>query len=76
MSTWSHGPTHGGPTDRIRAPSQGHGLHPRWAFFGGGFPYKNRQKKVGTLILTSLLEDLDAQTPGMTPELGACAAAF
>ena len=28
-------------------------------FFGGGFPTKNRlQTKVGTLILTSLLEDL------------------
>ena len=28
-------------------------------FFWGGFPYKNRlQKKVGTLILTSLLQDL------------------
>ena len=28
-------------------------------FFGGGFPYSNKlQKKVGTLILTSLLEDL------------------
>ena len=31
-------------------------------FFGGGFPYFNRlQKKVGTLILTSLLEDLAPQ---------------
>ena len=28
-------------------------------FFGGGFPYQNRlPRKVGTLILTSLLEDL------------------
>ena len=28
-------------------------------FFGGGFPYQNRiQNKVGTLILTSLPEDL------------------
>ena len=30
------------------------------SFLGGGFPYSNRlQQKVGTLILTSLLEDLD-----------------
>ena len=28
-------------------------------FFGGGFPYKNRLQKKGTLILASLLEDLD-----------------
>ena len=29
-------------------------------FFGGGFPYENRLQKKGTLILTSLLEDLVA----------------
>ena len=28
-------------------------------FGGGGFPYSNRLEKKGTLILTSLLEDLD-----------------
>ena len=31
----------------------------RLHFFDGGFPYKDRlQTKVGTLVLTSLLEDL------------------
>ena len=30
-------------------------------FFGGGFPYENRlQRKVGTLILSSLLKKLEA----------------
>ena len=34
-------------------------------FFGGGFPYENRlQKKVGSLILTSLLEDLEMESVG------------
>ena len=43
----------------VRSPSSALS-HP---FFGGGFSYKNRlQKKVGTLILTSLLEDLVNQT--------------
>ena len=31
-------------------------------FFGGGFPYQNRQtRKNGTLLLTSLLENLVSQ---------------
>ena len=35
---------------------------PSSPFFGGGLPYYNRvQKKVGTLILTSVLEDLGRQ---------------
>ena len=38
----------------ILAPEQ----YPVSPFFGGEFPYQNRQKKVGTLILASLLEDL------------------
>ena len=34
------------------------------SLFEGGFPYQNRlQKKVGTLILTSLLEDLGVPIP-------------
>ena len=56
----------GGPSGSLRSEREGTSLGPPaigarlYRFFsGGGFLYYNRlQKKVGTLILTSLLEDL------------------
>ena len=46
------------PGQRFEVPQLGALSHP--LFWLGGFPYYNRlQKKDGTLILTSLLEDLE-----------------
>ena len=42
-----------------------------YPFLGGGFPYYNRlQKKVGTLILASLLEKVDKAVDRMPRFIG------